>query len=96
MMIYEIEGSKYMLSYAELKEKHAEFCQMSDIKFMANLAHAAHLACVIGYLKEIPAEHLIGDKGIVHELIHLMCIPDGNTRTLREIREQFKKQLKLS
>lgn len=94
-MIYEIEGSKYHLSYQELRSKYLSICGMTNIQFMANLPEIAHLACIICYLKEIPTEHVVGDKGIVHELIHLMHIPDGNTRSLRDIRKQFKSQLKL-
>lgn len=94
--MYLIGESRYSLSYSELRELYLQYCGLTDTTFMSKLPEIAHFACVVSYLKEIPLEHVVGDKGIVHELVHLMHIPDGNTRTLKEIRKQFKFQLKLA
>ena len=67
---------------------------MTDEEFLNNLPSAAHLACFIGWMKELSLNELVGDQGIVHELIHLM----DNTREIRElpkIRKQFESLLKL-
>lgn len=95
-MIYKIENSEYHLSYSELRELYLQYCALSDMAFMSKLPEITHFACVVSYLKEIPLEHVVGDRGIVHELVHLMHIPDGNTRTFKDIRKQFKFQLKLA
>jgi hypothetical protein len=95
MIEYVLEGRNYLLSYQQLREEHYRFCSMKDEEFMANLPAAAHLACVICYLKETPGYVALCDIGIIHELIHLMHIPEGNTTTLREIRKLFEETLKL-
>lgn len=66
--------------------------------FISNLSHAAHLACIICWFKETSNDVSIGDKGIIHELLHLICgtysIEDCD-RQLEVIREQFKEVLML-
>lgn len=95
--VFKFDGSQssFSLSYSELREQHERFCGMVDEKFMAHLADAAHVACVIGFLKELGAEATIGDAGIVHELIHLITIPEHVTY-LPAIREQFREVLRLA
>lgn len=95
-MEYLVDGVKYELSYQKLRQEYEEFIRMSDQEFMSKLVEAAELACVIGMLKEKTIDDIIGDKGIVHELLHLMRIPEEPTVNLKEIRELFKTQLKLA
>lgn len=95
MIEYLLNEKKYDLSYSELRESYMQFVQMPDDEFMKRLPEAAHLACVISFLKE-HGQWAISDIGIVHELIHLMHIPEGNTSTLRDIRTLFEHQLKLA
>lgn len=95
MIEYILNDRKYAFSYSELRESYLQFLQMSDEEFVKRLPEAAHLACVISFLKEF-GQWAISDVGIVHELIHLMHIPDGNTASLRDIRRIFEDQLKLS
>lgn len=95
-MEYIIENRKYILSYQQLREDYYKFCQMSDEEFMKNLPAAAHLACVICYLKEVPGYVALCDVGIIHELIHLIHIPEGNTTSLRDIRKLFEERLRLA
>lgn len=95
-MEYLVNGNKYNLSYSDLKEKYITFKNMSDQEFKENLPDAAHLACIICYLKEIPSYNCISDEGIIHELIHLMTCPNEPVVDLQEIRELFNKQLELS
>jgi hypothetical protein len=96
MIEYIVDGVKFGLSYQSLREEYFRFCQMTDEQFLKELPAAAHLACVICYLKEVPTYVCLCDKGIVHELIHLLHIPDGNTTSLRDIRTIFEQTLKLS
>lgn len=94
-MDYLVDGKKFVLSYNELKQEYLKYIEMSDKEFIENLPGAAHLACIICYLKEIPTYICLSDKGVLHELIHLMHIPNENTTTLNEIRDVFKITLKL-
>ena len=75
-MEYLVNGNKYNLSYVELRDKYNEICSLSLQSFLARLPEVLHLACIISFLKEIPNEHLVGDDGILHNLIHLLHIPD--------------------
>lgn len=95
-MDYLVEGQKYILSYPELKSKYLLFVGMSDVEFRKNLASALHLACIICYLKDIPTSKCLSDKGIVHELVHLLDIPEEENLDFKRIRELFEQELKLS
>lgn len=95
-MEYLIENKKYHLSYQELKNKHEEICRYSNLTFRQKLPEILHLACVISYIKELSNECTVGDKGIIHELVHLLHIEEEPLVDLREIRKQFKTVLKLS
>ena len=96
MIEYVLDGRKFTFSYREIREEYYRFCQMTDEDFMKEIAGAAHLACVICFFKEIPTYIALSDIGIVHELVHMIHIPDGNTTSLREIRKLFEESLKLS
>lgn len=93
-IVYLEQDYRFIFSYPALKKEYNRFVDMSDIDFLNNLASAAHLACYISYIKELPPEDTIGDKGIVHELIHLMDM--DKLYDVRAIREQFKELLKLA
>jgi hypothetical protein len=93
-MEYRIDDKHYVLSYCELKEEYLRFVNMKDEEFLQSVPAAAHLACIICWLKE-EGYWSISDVGIIHELIHLMHIPEGNTATLRDIRNLFERSLKL-
>lgn len=95
-MEYLVEGSKYSLSYKQLREHHTRFCGLSDEEFMNELPSALHLATVICYLKELPTYNVLSDKGIIHQLVHLLEQPDEPTNDLQEIRQQYQKDLFLS
>ena len=92
---YLSEGTKFSLSYQALREHYLNFCDMSDSDFLNNLPDALHLACVICFLKETPTYVCLTDKGIIHELVHLLK-EDGTTTSLQEIRDLFKLTLCLS
>lgn len=94
-MDYIVDGKTFTVSYRELREQYHRFVQMPDEEFLRNVPAAAHLACIICYVKEVPGNVCLSDKGVVHELIHLLHIPDVNTSTLAEIRDVFKITLKL-
>jgi len=94
-MKYLSEGATFDLSYQELRERYFEFCEMNDQSFIDRLPEALHLACIICFLKEIPTYVCLTDKGIIHELVHILS-NTGTTTGLGEIRDLFKKTLCLA
>lgn len=92
---YLSEETKFSLSYQELREYYLKFCNMSDTEFLENIPEALHLACIICFLKEIPTYVCLTDKGIIHELTHLLK-ENSTTTSLKEIRYLFKLTLCLS
>lgn len=92
-MDYLVEGSKYSLSYSALREDYLRYKAMPDADFAASAIKILHFSCIVCYLKEMPAQAVLIDKGIIHELVHLL---DADTKpdALRElpgIREKFNK-----
>lgn len=94
-MDYILDKRRYGISYQELKAKYHELVGLSDEDFLKRLPEVIHFACIMCWFKEIPGYVCLGDTGIVHEIAHLLHIPQGNTSTLQEIRELFNEQLKL-
>jgi len=95
-MDYYIEDSRYHFSYQELKEKHLELCALKNDQFLKQLPQALHIACFICWLKELGNEATISDKGIIHELVHLLHIPEEPLVDIKKIRKQFKQLLLLN
>jgi hypothetical protein len=85
----------YSLHYAELKQEHARVCMMTDEEFIACLPEVTHLAAALSWLKELSMDETLGDCGIIHQLIHLMHIPDEPQIVLADIRQQYKTLLML-
>ena len=92
-MEYLVENAKYSFSYQELREKWIFLCGLPDEEFMKVLPEALHLACIICYLKGRGNE-VLSDKGIIHELAHLIHIPQDTN--LKEVRKMFNAQLMLA
>lgn len=97
-MEYLVSGRKYSVSYAELRLEYERHCAMTDEEFMKNLPSAAHLACIICWLKGVDPDRSIGDRGIVHEIVHLMHVPGDPaiSEDFPRIRRDFRRILKLS
>lgn len=96
MLQYQVNDTQYVLSYHQLREEYYRFTQMTDSQFLNELPAAAHLACVICFLKELSSDCCLCDKGIIHELIHLIHIPNENNTPLKDVRMLFSEILKLS
>lgn len=85
----------YSFSYKKLVEDYERFCEMSDEEFMASLPKVLHFACFVGFIKEFDYAHL-SDDGIIHQLVHLLDIPNEPLIKIKDIRKQFEETLKLS
>lgn len=94
------DGSKYGFSYSSAKEEYHRFKSMDDETFFApdNFIEALHFACFISFIKELPNACTLSDKGIIHQMVHILhlksdvCI-QGERET---IRERFNSLLELS
>lgn len=87
---YTVGGTTYSFNYQELKAEYDNVVNLTDESFMKYLPQIAHLACVVAYFKGLGSSATISDKGIIHELIHLMTDPDEPTNDLAEIRNKFE------
>lgn len=93
-MEHVVDGRRFGVSYRELRENYGRICALTDQEFLLRLPEAAHLACIIGWFKELGAEATIGELGIVREIVHLMH--SGTTTRLEVIRENFRELLRLA
>jgi hypothetical protein len=93
-MEYLINNNKYHLSYKELQEQYWLYCRMSNDDFIKNLSGALHLACVILWDKRASID-VLNDEGLIHQLIHLLDIPNEPLIRIQNIREDFEQHLKL-
>ena len=94
-MEYLINENKYNLSYVELRDKYNEICSLSLQSFLARLPEVLHLACVISFLKEVPSYNTLSDEGLIHELVHLLHIPNEPLVCAEKIKKQFEEEMKL-
>lgn len=90
-MDYLVDGLKYSFSYKELKSKYNEIVLMSDSDFIDNISEVLHFACFVSYFKELPNIQTISDVGIIHELIHLLHIPEETD--VKRVRKLFERLL---
>lgn len=95
-MEYVQNGKRYQLNYQELRLQHASFTLMSNEQFLQALPAALHLATFLCWFKELPASQVLADDGIIHQLVHLLHIPDEPLIDLAEIRKAFNEQLALA
>lgn len=95
MLTYKVNNSEYQVSYKELKEWYETVRSYSDAEFVLKLPEIIHLTCMLCWFKEVPMDQVIGDEGIVHQLAHLLHIPNEPIINLVEIRNQFNNLCKL-
>lgn len=94
-MEYVTNGKHYVFSYTEMTGLYWKFVNYTDSEFLQNLPDILHFSCIVSYFKELGVEATVGDEGIVHQLVHLLCIPDEPVIELDKIREQFKNLMRL-
>jgi hypothetical protein len=86
----------YLLSYSSLREDYLRYTLMSDDDFLANLLPILHFTCITCWLKEKQTQYLLGDTGLIHELVHLLLAqsdPEFTTTTkLAVVREVFDRE----
>ena len=82
-MTYLCNDHQFYFSYPEFEELFRKFKGYSDEEFKNDLPNILHFACFVSYLKELPIEATVGDYGIIHQLVHLLTIPDEPVINLR-------------
>ena len=90
---YSIGKNKYSIEIKKLKEYYLEYIELSDSEFMERLPEITHLACILSYLDRLGTMHVLSDEGLVHQLIHLMHIPDEPLINIIAIRSPFEAEL---
>lgn len=98
MVDYRVDKSHYSFSYQELREDYLRFKAMTDAAFVANLVKILHFACFVCFLKDIPTEAILSDKGVIHEFVHILNQETqiDALNNLAEIREKFNKICELA
>jgi len=86
-MKYQLDGKDFEFDYQQVKERYDEIVSLSDKEFMDRLPEIIHSACFIAWIKGL-GQDAISDVGIVHELAHLLHLPDQYN--LKKIRKKFK------
>ena len=94
-MDYTINNKRYSINLNELQFEYNKVISYSDQQFLDNLVEITHLACVIAFYKKLDAIDTISDEGIIHQLIHLMHIPNEPLIVLSDIRFLFNQKLKI-
>lgn len=92
---YVVNGKSFSTSLHELKKEYERLKNLPDDKFIKEINKALHLSCIISFLKKLDIEDTIGDYGIIHQLIHLLDIPDEPLIDIKEIRNQFDLLVKI-
>lgn len=86
---------RYMLSYESLREDYRRYTMMSDEEFLADLVNILHFTCIVCWMKELKAQWLLSDVGLIHELVHLLLEQkeqhEITTTPLHEIRDIFNR-----
>lgn len=94
-MEYTINNKRYSVSKSELQKEYQKVVAYNDTEFLENITRIVHLACIISFYKDLPNIETLSDEGIVHQLIHLIDIPNEPLINLQEIRELFNKTMEL-
>lgn len=86
----------YLLSYSSLREDYLRYTMMSDDEFIADLLNILHFTCITCWLKEKQTQYLLGDTGLIHEMVHLLLARDSTAFTtgtkLSTVRDIFNRE----
>ena len=91
-MFYIVGENRYTFSYQDLAEKYAMFRALPDKEFRERLPEILHYTIFVCWLKERTAQ-ACADDGVIHELAHLMHLPDATS--IAEVRAAFDVECRL-
>lgn len=95
-MEYLVENTKYSYSYSDLRERYVEICNFSDKEFTDNLVKILHFTVFVCYLKELKTEHVLSDKGVIHEMVHYLEMGETTELSIKQLRELFEESIRLA
>lgn len=97
MIDYIVGDATYSFDYQELKREYRRLCLLPDEQFTKELPAALHFAVFVCWVKGLSAQYVLRDDGIIHQLVHLLHLPDEPIITceLPQIRQLFTEQLEL-
>jgi len=90
---YSIGETKYVFDKKRLKHLYNKYLNYSDQEFQDDAIDILHFACYVSWLKEIDANELLADDGLIHELVHLLKQNTRNYVNIETLREKFDKLL---
>lgn len=85
---YRVGETNYEYDPAKLMRTYELICDYSDEEFMDNLAKILHFSSFMCFVLNLSNIETLSDKGIIHELIHLL---NDNTRDYTDIKDVRKK-----
>lgn len=96
-MNYLVGEDTYSFDYQDVKREYTRLCLLTDDQFMKDLPAALHFAVFVCWVKGLSAAWVLRDDGIIHQLVHLLHLPDEPIITcqLQQIRQLFTEQLEL-
>lgn len=86
---YVIEGQRFSYWPDELEAAHRHLCALPDAEFLQALPEALHLACMLCFVLDTPIHECLSDRGVIHQLAHLIHIGGEPAVELRLVREKF-------
>ncbi len=92
---YKIENTEYSYDIKNLRHLYRQFIRYDDEIFIEKIADVLHFACYVSWVKEIHSDELLSDKGLIHELVHLLKPATRPYSDIKEIRIKFEKLLVL-
>lgn len=92
ILTYKVNDKEYSVDYKKLEIDYFRICAMSNNEFMENLDEILHFTCIVSFLKGYGNE-MLSDEGLIHQLVHLLHIPEEPLIDLVEIRNDFRKLL---
>lgn len=97
MIEYLVDGVKYGFDYQELKQTYRHFARLTDEEFVADINNVLHFAVHVAWIKGLQARHVLSDRGVIHELIHLLSIEEASERSrdVRQVRILFDREMAL-
>lgn len=93
---YTTGGKSYNFDYQEMKKLYNQVCLFPEEIFIERLKDILHLACTICYFKGLSLEETLGDEGVIHQIAHLMDIPEEPIISVTRVRELFEYHCKLA
>ena len=90
---YKVGDKRYSVSHRDLVKYYEEYVKLSSAEFMERLPEILHLVCIVSYIDDFTTKEVLSDEGLLHQLIHLLHIPDEPMIVLNDIMTQFEVEL---